>query len=229
MRVYWWRGPPNFGDRLTPIILERFAGVRAEWSPADKAELVVVGSILGHVPKRGFRGAILGAGKANRTTRLNLARADVLALRGQLTAVRSRARRVQVFGDPGLLCSLMAPDVSKRHDLGIIAHHADTSLESRFRGLRISVRDPVDDVIAQAASCRSIVTSSLHGVILADSLGIPRRWETFPRVQGGGFKFLDYATSLNEEIVPGRMAAANGQRVDAIRARLLKLFEGLRG
>jgi hypothetical protein len=45
-KAYWWRDTPpfgagrgiqNFGDRLTPLLLERFAGVRTQWAPPEKA------------------------------------------------------------------------------------------------------------------------------------------------------------------------------------------------
>ena len=48
-------------------------------------------------------------------------------------------------------------------------------------------------MIRQIAECRFILSSSLHGLIIADSMGIPNLHVEFgDRLLGDGYKFDDY-------------------------------------
>jgi hypothetical protein len=44
------------------------------------------------------------------------------------------------------------------------------------------------------AGASTIVSSSLHGIVLADAFGLPRMWDWFDGVQAQGFKFRDYGS-----------------------------------
>lgn len=52
--------------------------------------------------------------------------------------------------------------------------------------------DPLS-VLMRIAECETILSSALHGLIVADSLGIPNMWSTASgRLLGGEYKFHDY-------------------------------------
>ena len=52
------------------------------------------------------------------------------------------------------------------------------------------------------ASCNFIISSSLHGLIAADSLNIPHVWMKISnKIIGGNWKFNDYFLSMNKEQV----------------------------
>ena len=209
--VYWCRcaAGKNFGDLLGFRLAEHVAGRPLEWAPAETADAVLVGSILELLPDR-YAGTVAGIGSARASTRRDLTNARVIALRGPLTR-----QQVKLFGpepvlaDPGLLAeTFLTEPRTETREIGAIAHYADHTFKPEPGALVIDVTAPLETVVQQAASCGRIQTSSLHGIILADALGIPRRWDTYPKVQGGGHKHRDYAASLGQTITPGAWATA---------------------
>jgi hypothetical protein len=202
--AYWWTGKPNFGDALNPLLLDWFGDVRPRRVPAADADVIVCGSVLEHLPA-GWQGIVAGAGKMYEQTDLDsrLAAATVLALRGPLSA--KGVPGDYALGDPGLLaCELVAvDDVDKVYNLGIVPHWSDTTLEHRheFKGFSPRIIRPDGDpleVVAEIGRCRKVVSSSLHGLIVADAFGIPRRTEVAVRLEkeGGMFKFRDHCAAV---------------------------------
>ncbi len=219
-RAYYWIGRPNFGDLLTPLLLARFAQVDAVWAKPTDAEVVVTGSILEHLPPD-WHGIVAGIGRMH-PVQLSLNDARILAVRGPLTA--NGLGRVPVLGDPALLADELVKPQPKTHKLGLVPHWTDHDLERRpeflkYDPLIIRVGDDPHRVIAQIASCRKIVASALHGIILADALGIPRRVEIAPMMlsnparEGGLFKWEDYHLSLGMKLEIGITREADRNRV----------------
>src|ERR1700690_1378420 len=104
VKAYWWRefGIKNFGDTLSPILLEHFSDVKAEWGTISHSSIASIGSLLEHIPPM-WDGYILGSGKLFEFSRLQLhtKTAKILAIRGPLSA-----RGIPgsfAIGDPGLL------------------------------------------------------------------------------------------------------------------------------
>ena len=86
--------------------------------------------------------------------------------------------------------------------LGMIPHYAHKGSESiakfveRYHDdvLLIDVMRTPSEVVSDVATCRCIASTSLHGVIVAHSLGIPAvllELDALP-LRGGRFKFYDY-------------------------------------
>ena len=216
MKVYWSRcghGHGNFGDKITPMLLKHF-GVPVDWAPPEHAELIGVGSILEKVPEK-FKGLIWTTGFMHESSYRRFAKARVLALRGRLTLDRVQGldRDQVVLGDAGLLCDQLAPPARKKFKLGVIPHFVDIA-DPFVHALASTTNDicVIDicaeghEVIRAVAECENIVSSSLHGLILADSLGIPNRWMELNRgaepVTGSGFKFRDYSSTLHLDAAP---------------------------
>jgi hypothetical protein len=141
---------------------------------------------------------------------LEIPKAKIMAIRGPLSA-----RGLQgdfALGDPGLLASLLITPQAVKYDIGVIPHWSDTELMNRFAyGHWIGPKDGAMRVMTEIAKCRRIVTSSLHGAIVADSLGIPRQLEMAPNLskEGNDFKFRDYAASIGMEPEFGKLVLAN--------------------
>ncbi len=202
MQAYWWRAE-NFGDCLTEAICDHY-GLPVEHASPYFSQLIGVGSILEHVPAD-YSGYVLGAGFLHRASQRAFSRARILAARGPLTWERLDRPADCVFGDPGLLAKfLLKSRPALRWKLGIALHYADRE----SAGLRkiaaqhadevrwIDVRRPPLEVIHEIAQCQGIVSSSLHGLIVADSLEIPSAWKRSTAVLGEGFKFADHAAAV---------------------------------
>jgi hypothetical protein len=239
MKVYYWKGTPNFGDAIAPLLIRRWSQKFAEWAPAAESDCVITGSIIEHLP-HDYTGIILGAGLMyDRPGYIFPRDATVLAVRGPLTA-RAAAKvkhRDFVLGDPGLLADELIRLPYKEHNLGILPHWTDTELAKRPEFLKYNplIINPQDDpikVITQIGTCRKLVTSSLHGVILADAFGSPRRTEMAPRLakglEGGSFKFRDYNASVGVDFEVGLTQEAPRHRVEDRQHELWDAFRRLK-
>ena len=219
--AFWYRAQPNFGDQLMPVLWQRLAGVRLAWRRPSFARLFGIGSIAVRIPAD-FSGWVWGSGKMRASQRLDLRAARVLALRGPLTAEGSGAGGV-LLADPGLLASLLVRHPVRkggtRHATGIVPHYADDTLD--MPGWHIDVQGGVDHVISEVASCGQVVTSSLHVLIAADSMGIPSMWVPSPAVVGDGFKFHDYQTSFDGRLMEPHVWRLADQRLVAAKREAL--------
>jgi pyruvyltransferase len=235
-KVYYWNGRKNFGDALAPVLLEHFAGVKATRDTVSRANVVVTGSVLEHIPPE-WSGHILGAGQLYEDSRLHLhtKTATVWALRGPLSA-----RSVPgdyALGDPGLLADELVYVHHRDVGLGVVPHWSDTSLAKNpawfgpgFTTRVIDVSGDPLDVIREIGRCQKIVTSSLHGLVIADAFGIPRRFEVNPhasKYEGGFHKFRDYSQSIRAPFEPGRLIEASRFYVEDRKHEIWDAFRGL--
>ncbi len=220
---YYQKDPlPNFGDDLSPCLVEHVTGFPVHHVDHDSAELFGAGSILGHWTgrKRAYKKtfldllqrqrplAIWGTGLI-RPKALHLPRCEVLALRGPLTQQYAGLRHVPVLGDPGILAKELVPQTTKSRTIGIVPHYVDKNhpviqsmhTERDFR--IIDVERPCKQVCADISSCHLILSSSLHGLVVADSYGIPNaRLVLTDQIIGGDFKFKDYALGVERADIP---------------------------
>lgn len=184
-----------------------------------------------------WQGVIAGAGKLHEKTNLRLTKAKVLAVRGPLTARDFRGDIV--LADPGLLADELVPIEDKQYNLGIIPHWTDHTLAydprfTRYDPLIINVADDPLKVISQIGQCRKIVSSSLHGIVLADAFSIPRRIEISPRAlshahqEGGLFKWKDYSASLGVELEIGKTQEIDRNMVVAKQHALFDVFNEIK-
>lgn len=224
----------NFGDELTPLLLKHFSGIDVFRSAPADAQIVCVGSVL-EALSANYSGLIVGAGKmfeaTDIKTLLNIGTASpspkIMGLRGRLTA--QGVDGDFVLGDPGLLANELVAASPGLYNLGIVPHWSDKELAKRFAQYNPLIIRPGSDpkeVVRAIGSCKKIVSSSLHGIIVADSFGIPRRAELFPRAQreGGDFKFRDYSSILDEPIEFGTLQCPSRWVIEGIQEQLFEMF-----
>lgn len=238
VKTFWWHDPVlapggNFGDLLTPLLMEHFSGLTGRWAPVEDAEFIGIGSVLEHIPPM-WQGVIAGAGRLMWDSPVHLYgnRAIILGLRGPLSARGIKGD--YALGDPGLLANELAPITKKKYDLGIVPHWSDKKLahDPRFTQFNPVIirpdQDPLD-VVRTIGECRKIVSSSLHGLIVADSYGIPRRFELTDKfdTEGGRFKFDDYALSISMKIEVGKTQQAHRYTVEDRQHELFDMWTTL--
>ncbi len=205
LKMYWWNEQPNFGDALNPLIVERLFGIQVQWADLSSATLVGAGSCLQwvaeEVAERPREIHVWGTGYMfDKEPAVSSPLVQHHAVRGKYSRTYGGLEMV-ALGDPGILSSLLfEKSVMKRHAIGIVPHLWNRD-DVEIHNLRdhhpevqvIDVTQPSMEVIRQIAECEFIFSSSLHGLVVADSFGIPNQWVEFTRKPfGDQWKFKDY-------------------------------------
>jgi pyruvyltransferase len=217
-RAHWFRRFPNFGDQLSKDILRWVLGTSPTWvSERFTGKILAVGSILpGALAENDI---VWGSGAIDRNSIVPPAGASFLAVRGPLTRTVVKADVPEVYGDPALLLPLFyTNEVKKGYRIGVVPHYHDRALISITDPaiLVIDVANPWTQVVDAIRSSEVVLSSSLHGLIVAEAYGIPASWiRISDRLKGGSFKFNDYYLATGRaEREPTRW---NGQVNDAVR------------
>lgn len=200
-RVWWSKGPKpgNLGDVLTPYILDHF-GIEYKYTQKPRsARMLCIGSIAKFA---GDGTIVLGSGTMRESDSLNT-KADWRFVRGPRTrkaVIESGGECPEIYGDPALLMPLIQPPVQRTKSLGIVPHYVDYEyVKNKYpeeNVINVLNADPLE-VIRQIAECDKIISSSLHGLILAHAYDIPAAWVEFSnKLSGDGIKFVDYFESV---------------------------------
>lgn len=155
---------------------------------------------------------IWGSGIIKNGTKLDNTPMKVCSVRGLETRKQLQRQGIECpckYGDPALLISkYYQPQPSqKRYKLGIIPHYTELGnpLIKQFLSKHKNDVLLIDmanykkwtDIPDKITSCDCIISSSLHGLIVADSYSVPNIWVTFSNLlYGGDFKFIDYFSSV---------------------------------
>jgi len=204
MRVWWSKRPEpgNLGDVLTPYILDHF-GIQYKYTSRVKSANALC---IGSVAKFAQRGMIvLGAGTMRESDVLNKD-ADWRFVRGPKTReiiLRDGGDCPEIYGDPALLMPLIVPPQAQTEGLGYVPHYVDYEyVKSRYLGrniIDVLNPDPLETV-RQISQCERIISSSLHGIIIAHAYGIPAAWVEFSdKLSGDGIKFADHFETMGLE------------------------------
>ncbi|MBQ7927986.1 MAG: polysaccharide pyruvyl transferase family protein [Methanobrevibacter sp.] len=226
VKLYYFNDWPNFGDRLNEDIISSVFNLDFEFAYFTNADLCCVGSIFDKLvtnsiiedynkelqkeceTNKPFH--IWGTGLMfdyGNTEQKGLRPYIIHALRGEKT--RKRLSEILgediscVLADPGILSSMIIEPSEKKYHMGIVPHRWDKSerilqkmLEFYPNSKIIDVHDEPKQVLKEISQCEYIISTSLHGLVVADSYAIPNCWcEISGKVEGNGFKFHDYFSS----------------------------------
>jgi pyruvyltransferase len=220
MQLFWWRVRPNVGDAVTPDILRQYGARNIRWVHRSKPGVLLgVGSILTAKAGNGVKLWTTGMIAPCRAPQVGKA----YAVRGKLTA-RALGRPHLPVGDGGLLVRKMdyVKPFVKAHGaitipktIGLIPHFTDMGYvhswvagltpEQRVRFVVFDVAWSPQTFLTRLAEVDFVFSSSLHGLIFADSLRIPNRQFSCPtshKIGGYKFKYRDYYSAFNEIPAP---------------------------
>lgn len=269
MRLHYYKSE-NFGDALSPKLVEKLDGIGVEYADPYVADMVAVGSVLysGHwlfrdaAHNKTFRGAVSwlrlkmrtkcnpikvwGSGfleSPNVNVRAAVIRPiEVYALRGRIShEILDKLGLCPMFqgvayGDPGLLYPMLLDEIPEKvYDIGVIPHFFDKENgEALFNAIKTSGQkallidvmhpDPIN-TLRQIAKCKTVLSSSLHGCIVSDGMGIPNRHMSLSTLNLSkddyALKFRDYYSALGMEwpkpLVKGDLGGGLGLLPDRIR------------
>lgn len=217
IRLFWWneikiqgKSKENYGDLLGKYLVEKISQKEVVWAKPSKFSIqdffspiyVTIGSILTNVNHKCI---VWGSGIISKSYPVK--NAKFLAVRGPQTRnylVNHGYEVPEVFGDPALLLpKYYNPKFKKEYAIGIIPHYRDFGRIKDFYNhenniLLIDLMTNDVEVTTDAfLKCKQIVSSSLHGVIVAHAYGIPAVWQKFSDdVFGDDIKYQDYFESV---------------------------------
>lgn len=200
----WYSDYPNWGDALNPVLVGMLAG-----KPVRKVEVgsgkcyIAIGSILWMADSQT---EVWGSGLMDNYILAEPPK-KIHAVRGPLTRellLKQGIECPEVYGDPALLLpAFYDPIQEPQYEVGIIPHLLDNELPWIMKqrthpgSLVIDVQGDIWEFVRAVKSCRTILSSSLHGLICADAYGVPNEWIRLSgNLPGGEFKFHDYRISI---------------------------------
>ena len=202
----------NFGDALNVPLLKlltscKVAEVDCMLNEPDE-NLFMIGSIIQLCNRNTI---VWGSGIISKDRLPTVEPKKILAVRGPLSRDILLSKGydcTEIYGDPALLLpKYYNPKVKSKYSVGIIPHYMDKNHQvilsmnnDDVKVIDINSGRNWKSFVKQVLECKSIVSSSLHGLIIADAYKTPNVWVEFSdNVIGDGFKFRDYFLSVNRE------------------------------
>lgn len=197
MNNLYWHRSINFGDMISPYLLTKLKGDAVYVEPdSEEQKYVLTGSLLSAPIKNA---TVFGAGFVSEDEAFIATNVTVKGVRG-IHSLRKLEQYMDtssiILGDPALLLPYYYnPKPEKKYKVGIAPHIMDYEPGEGIIDLRMgdeTITEAVERIIYQINECEFILSSSLHGLIVAKAYGIPARDFYSPSVIGDGFKFRDF-------------------------------------
>lgn len=246
INLEWWDKKTNLGDELAPIIYN-WIMEKNQLDP-DKnigktVHLTTVGSLIG---QGDYDAVVWGSGildivNARRLVRQHKFRKlDVRAVRGPITynVLKSCGYDCpKVFGDPAILMPYiyMPKETNKKvYDVSVILHHSqeDTKIKD-YHTIDIQTKDYAY-FIDEICKSRKVISSSLHGIILAETYNVPAVFlksgmddeitKFFDWYYSTGRTNLSFADSLEEALEVEVPKLPKEEKLEEMRKALLEAF-----
>jgi pyruvyltransferase len=207
---YWKEGPfVNFGDYISLKLVERIVGRSLAFyqkrTPNCKKKLLASGSIFYFALNDDVVWGSGINGKRLEKKDYLFSALDIRAVRGPLT--RQYLKKTfnldapEIYGDPALLFPYFFPEFQKsanpQYEYIVIPHYLEQNLFSKdvYENI-VFPTEPWDEIIRKILDSKFVISSSLHGVILAEAYGIPARLLRVSEKEPI-FKYIDYYMGTN--------------------------------
>ncbi|MDI3213094.1 polysaccharide pyruvyl transferase family protein [Arthrobacter sp. AL12] len=207
----------NFGDELSSHVVEAVTRRQVQWAEPRSAELVAIGSVLGLYAAMGSGAAVWGTGirepiSPGEAELLKGRLGPILAVRGNHTRDALGLPSSTALGDAGMLAPMFASrsTLRKKGVLAIPHFRAWSSRSGRetvkqLTKVDIDIAEPTlhpRAMIERISNSSLVLTSSLHGLILGHSLGVPTQLVSWDGEadQEPDFKYADYFSSVGHEV-----------------------------
>ncbi len=186
VNIHYWRtkeNQDNLGDFLSKIVVEYYAANLISNRDCSSVKgirhIYAIGSILGFGCQRAV---VWGSGLLMPYRlyfeRLLLAKPDVRCVRGPKTRdelLKLGISCPEIYGDPAILMpEIYQPDCSKKeYDILLITHFSQNNIiDGKMHRIDMLTQD-YKFVIDEIVKSKKIISSSLHGIILAEVYNIP--------------------------------------------------------
>lgn len=100
------------------------------------------------------------------------------------------------------MSKLIKPSAERDDKIALVPHYVDhyrvREVYGKSDGFRIvNMLDPVEKVVEDITRSAAVVTSALHGMVVADAYHLPCAWARFtPNVCGDGTKYVDHMAAV---------------------------------
>ena len=218
MPVFYWDSKPNFGDFIGPYLISKITGMSVlNIQNLQYPGIMAVGSIIQMLDRKNM--TVWGSGLIEEPTdevikNLQKYKPKILSVRGRETAKYLLEAGIDVpdqsiYGDPALILPLFYKPLESSHKkIGICPHHIHkekflSSILNKDYLRIIDVQKDVENVVNKISSSTVCISTSLHGLIIAQAYNIPWIWLEIidDNLIGNDFKFKDFFSSINESQV----------------------------
>lgn len=208
----YWGDKPNLGDAISPIIVNymlNLKGLTLDKPVVKTKHLYAVGSVI----TAGVQDCTVWGNGVLYTVlnyRIKNRELDIRSVRGPLTrlVLMEYGYNVpEIYGDSAILMpEIYYPvDIKKTCKYGIVMHKNGSShlkdldkLDGTYKMIDIKTNN-YEDFINDLMSVDYIISTSLHGIILAESYGIPA---ILVQPEFSLFKYYDYYCSTGRANFP---------------------------
>ena len=217
-------GGKNFGDAVSKIFWEKITNCTSYFDSTQN-HYITIGSIINLVSERsiilgsGFisKNGDVGGGKfSHGNNKIYKKPLKIICVRGPLTRnklIKNNIKCPKHYGDPLILmpCIYNNIIVVKKEIIGIIPHYADKNNNNVIKLIKnmkkkgfivklidIEVGSDYKNLINKINTCKYIISSSLHGIMMGIVYKKITCYCKFSNnVIGNTFKFDDFLKSLN--------------------------------
>lgn len=183
-KPFFWIEPSSncmqdFENQLSIELVERILGRHVQKTKVTNSKILCMGSIL-HFAREGD--SIWGSGLNSKYPWPKdelFWSLDIRSVRGPLTRLVLKSFGIEappIYGDPGLLFARFFPEFKKNpiRDHLLLIKSSENDQISKEENVAFST-DPWQSVVQKIVESKFVISTSLEGLVIAESYGIPAR------------------------------------------------------